>query len=82
MAGRISAFSWSGLTFNSEPYLKQYVDDTPIVVGVKFSSSVFKDYTGGILDDEQCNVGESDHTLLLVGYGNENGKDYWIARNR
>lgn len=33
----------------------------------------------------QCNVWfsrfQNDHTVLVVGYGTEGGKDYWIAKN-
>ena len=36
-------------------------------------------YTSGILDDEDCLV--IDHAVAAVGYGSENGIDYWIIRN-
>ena len=39
----------------------------------------FMSYTGGILDDPDCNV--MDHAVAAVGYGTENGVDFWIIRN-
>ena len=37
-------------------------------------------YTGGILDVPNCG-NQPTHAVLLVGYGSENGKDFWILKN-
>jgi len=66
---------------NSEPQYKQLLMDSPLVVEVQADTDAFEFYSGGILDDPQCDGRQIDHTLLLVGYGTDNGKDYWIARN-
>lgn len=38
-------------------------------------------YKRGIYADEECNKGEVNHSVLVVGYGSENGQDYWIVKN-
>ncbi|XP_075169866.1 cathepsin K2 [Haematobia irritans] len=38
-------------------------------------------YSSGIYSDEECNKGEVNHSILVVGYGSENGQDYWIVKN-
>ncbi|XP_061392985.1 procathepsin L [Musca vetustissima] len=38
-------------------------------------------YKRGIYSDEECNKGEVNHSVLVVGYGSENGQDYWIVKN-
>jgi hypothetical protein len=36
-------------------------------------------YKSGIYDDP--NVSQNiDHAVVVVGYGSENGKDYWLIR--
>ncbi|ELR21263.1 cathepsin L, putative [Acanthamoeba castellanii str. Neff] len=37
-------------------------------------------YQGGILDVPNCG-NTPTHAVLLVGYGTENGKDFWILKN-
>lgn len=40
----------------------------------------FRLYKQGIYDDPYC--GEvRNHEILVVGYGTENGHDYWLAKN-
>lgn len=40
-------------------------------------------YAGGILDasDTQCPANQLNHAVLIVGYGVENGLNYWIVQN-
>jgi len=53
----------------------------PIPVGFDASRNSFQLYKSGIYYDPQCSSTRLDHTLLIVGYGSQNGQDYWIARN-
>jgi len=37
-------------------------------------------YTGGVLDSYKCGT-SLDHAVSAVGYGVENGKEYFLVRN-
>ena len=37
-------------------------------------------YKGGIISGSACGT-NLDHAVNMVGYGSENGQDFWIVRN-
>lgn len=41
----------------------------------------FKFYSSGVYDDESCDASKLNHAVLLVGYGQEDGEDYWLVKN-
>lgn len=48
-------------------------------VAIAVANTPFMSYTGGILDNPECK--SPDHAVACVGYGSENGVDFWIVRN-
>ena len=62
--------------------LKAAVDKQPISVAVYAEQLNFMFYTGGIADaTKKATFKKLDHGVLIVGYGTEKGKDYWITKN-
>ncbi|XP_072517909.1 digestive cysteine proteinase 2-like [Salminus brasiliensis] len=53
----------------------------PITVAVDASNWSFMFYNMGIYDEPLCDAAQANHAVLLVGYGSENGVDYWIVKN-
>lgn len=65
---------------NNEYMLEKAVSINPVSVSIEADTRVFQFYSGGILDSTSCGT-NLDHGVLAVGYGSENGQDYWIVKN-
>jgi len=70
--------SFVRLPVSNETALKSAVYTQPVAIGIAAAGD-FMSYSSGIFDGS-C-PGGRDHAVVLVGYGTENGKDYWILRN-
>lgn len=55
----------------------------PSTIVIDGSSWFFQTYTSGIFDDDadSCLPNYSNHAVCCVGYGTENGINYWIVKN-
>lgn len=70
------------LTTNSYTELATAVaTQGPIAISLAAGGFSFQIYGGGILSNVNGCGWDVDHAVQLVGYGSENGKDYWIVRN-
>ncbi|KAL8200567.1 hypothetical protein R6Q57_011906 [Mikania cordata] len=63
----------------NEKALMKAVAHQPVSVGIEASGRDFQLYSSGVFTGS-CGT-ELDHGVVVVGYGSENGKDYWIVRN-
>lgn len=69
------------VTSNDELALQKAVAyEGPIAVGIHMPST-FHMYKNGVYDIKTCDSNELNHGVLVVGYGVENGKDYWLVKN-
>ncbi|XP_030752462.1 cathepsin L1-like isoform X2 [Sitophilus oryzae] len=67
-------------TISNEGSLQQAVATTgPISAAMDASNLQF--YAGGVFRDDDCNSNSVNHGVLIVGYGSESGRDYWLVKN-
>ncbi|KAJ8930742.1 hypothetical protein NQ314_016427 [Rhamnusium bicolor] len=55
----------------------------PIAAGMDASDEDFHFYFKGIYNSKTCknSIDDLNHAVLIVGYGSENGDDYWLVKN-
>ena len=68
------------MTSGDEDALRSAVAKQPVSVAIEADKSAFQLYKGGVLDNAGCGT-QLDHGVLVVGYGTENGVDYWKVKN-
>lgn len=69
------------LPFGDEEALKEAVATKgPVSVAIDASHPSFFLYRSGVYDDPSC-TDNVNHGVLVVGYGNLDGKDYWLVKN-
>lgn len=76
----VSISSCSDVKPNDQISLKAAVAQQPIAVAIEADTRYFQSYSSGILTSPECGT-SLDHGVLAVGYGTENGQDYWLVKN-
>jgi len=80
VAVKVSGFHFSDTQDENE--IKAFLSSTgPLAVALNAEPLQF--YEGGILDlgADECDPAGLNHGVTLVGYGVENGTEYWIVKN-
>merc|ERR1711998_763295 len=77
--GSVEVKSYQDVTVNDPSALAAAVAEGPVSVAIDAGSIFFQLYFGGIMK-HFCGT-SLDHGVLVVGYGTENGTDYWLLKN-
>ncbi|RZC37668.1 cathepsin L1 [Asbolus verrucosus] len=78
---RVTIRGYAYLTVANENMLKQMVATRgPISVAIDAGGN-FGGYRSGVYYNPSCSTSKFTHAVVIVGYGNENGMDYWLVKN-
>lgn len=72
--------SCSNVKPNDQISLKAAVAQQPVAVAISADTKLFQSYSSGVITSPSCYT-SLDHGVLIVGYGTENGQDYWLIKN-
>ncbi|WCJ17751.1 Granulin repeat cysteine protease family protein [Euphorbia peplus] len=75
----VSIDGYEDVPENDEKSLMKAVAHQPVSVAIEAGGRPFQLYQSGVFTGK-CGT-ELDHGVAAVGYGTENGVDYWIVRN-
>ncbi|CAF3156230.1 unnamed protein product [Rotaria sp. Silwood2] len=65
----------------NEYTMLEWIQDSPLYVGVNAADFGFEIYKSGVYSNPECANGTVDHVLQIVGYGIESGTPYWLCKN-
>lgn len=60
--------------------LREAVAIGPVSVAIEADTRTFQLYTSGVLTGDACGT-NLDHGVLVAGYGEEKGTEYWLVKN-
>jgi len=74
-----SVSSWKSISTNETDIAANLASIGPLSVALNAARLQF--YRGGVYNPKFCDPTELDHAVLLVGYGDDSGTDYWTVKN-
>lgn len=78
--GKIKVSKVNNVPKEDKAQLMAAIAKQPVSVTIEADQYPFQHYFGGIITDATCGT-SLDHAVLAVGYGSENGTDFYIVKN-
>jgi len=75
----IKVKSFQDIEQNEDTIKAALFEHGPLSVAV--DASAFQFYSGGILSAADCDFQQLNHGVTLIGYGVEDGQDFWLVKN-
>eukprot|EP00262_Sarcandra_glabra_P019656 TRINITY_DN7490_c0_g4_i1.p1 TRINITY_DN7490_c0_g4~~TRINITY_DN7490_c0_g4_i1.p1 ORF type:complete len:469 (-),score=46.57 TRINITY_DN7490_c0_g4_i1:268-1674(-) len=75
----VSIDDYEDVPENNEKSLQKAVANQPVSVAIEGGGRAFQLYQSGVFTGK-CGT-SLDHGVTAVGYGTENGQDYWLVKN-
>jgi len=79
-ATSVTVSDYLAVTPSSPSQMKAALAKQPLAVSIEADKFVFQTYKTGVLNSTRCGT-SLDHAVLAVGYGTEDGQDYWLVKN-
>jgi cathepsin L len=79
-ASNVTVKSYVDVTPSSPSQMMAALNTQPLAVAIEADKMVFQTYHSGVLTSSKCGT-NLDHAVLAVGYGTEDGEDYWLVKN-
>ena len=75
----VKVAGFEDISQNEDEIAKVLIENGPLSVALNATPLQF--YFGGIFNPAVCNPKGLNHGVAIVGFGEENGKKYWIVKN-
>jgi cathepsin L len=79
--GSCNVASYQDVTSGDENALVNAINLEPIATAIDASQTSFQFYSSGVYYEPNCSSTELDHGVLIIGYGTQDGKDYYLVQN-
>ena len=76
----VTVSDYTTVTPNSVAQMKAALNQQPLAVAIEADKLCFQTYKSGVFNNSKCGT-TLDHAVLAVGYGTEDGQEYWLVKN-